>query len=585
MKVLGQMMTEPLLLASVLTHAEKYHGDEEVVSQMPGGQLHRYTYRDLGRRVRSTAGVLADLGLHAGACIATLAWNTHRHLELYFAIPCLGSVCHTINPRLFHEQIVYIINHAEDAALFFDVSFAPLVATLRSRCPTVKYWIALAEADGVPPETPFAQSYEALLARQQGFPEWPSFDENTACLLCYTSGTTGNPKGVLFSHRTTLLHSLATALPDALAVSASEVVCPVVPMFHANGWGLPFTCPMVGAKLVLAGMDTDGESLYRLFEAEGVTFAGAVPTVWQGLIDHLQAHGLRFSSLRRFLVGGASCPPSIIRTMWQDYGVDALPGWGMTELSPIGTLTTAKRKHCALGTEERLELKSNHGRPLFGVDLRLRGMNGEELPCDGQAVGELQVRGLWTVERYFRSEQSALVDGWFSTGDIATIDGDGYLRITDRSKGHRDDRWRRLPQDHRPFQGHDQERRGMDQLDRAGEYCDVASGRGHGCGNRRRQWQVGRASLARRRAAVRWRTVDQAGVARVVRGQGCQVVDTGRRAVRSGAADDGNRQALEAHAAQAVSGLSTARRGRKSSQRRRSCGNACSDGWAILGGG
>ena len=432
--MLGQMMAEPLLLARVLAHAEKYHGDEEVVSQMPGGQVHRYTYRDLGRRVRSTAGVLADLGLHAGACIATLAWNTHRHLELYFAIPCLGSVCHTINPRLFHEQIAYIVNHAEDAALFFDVSFAPLVARLRQRCPTVKHWIALAEPDGVPLDTPFAQSYEALLARQQGFPEWPSFDENTACLLCYTSGTTGNPKGVLFSHRTTVLHSLSTALPDALAVSASEVVCPVVPMFHANGWGLPFTCPMVGAKLVLAGMDTDGESLYRLFEAEGVTFAGAVPTVWQGVIDHLQAHGLRFGSLRRFLVGGASCPPSIIRTMWQDYGVDALPGWGMTELSPIGTLTTAKRKHCALGTEERLELKSNHGRPLFGVDLRLRGMNGEELPCDGQAVGELQVRGLWTVERYFRSEQSALVDGWFSTGDIATIDGDGYLRITDRSK-------------------------------------------------------------------------------------------------------------------------------------------------------
>ena len=432
--MLGQMMTEPLLLARVLTHAEKYHGDEEVVSQMPGGQVHRYTYRDLGRRVRSTAGALAGLGLQAGACIATLAWNTYRHLELYFAIPCLGSVCHTINPRLFHEQIVYIINHAEDAALFFDVSFAPLVATLRSRCPTVKYWIALAEADGVPPETPFAQSYEALLARQQGFPEWPSFDENTACLLCYTSGTTGNPKGVLFSHRTTLLHSLATALPDALSVSAREVVCPVVPMFHANGWGLPFTCPMVGAKLVLAGKDTDGESLYRLFEAEGVTFAGAVPTVWQGVIDHLQAHGLRFGTLRRFLVGGASCPPSIIRTMWQDYGVDALPGWGMTELSPIGTLTAAKRKHCALGGEERLQFKSSHGRPLFGVDLRLRGMHGEELACDGQSVGELQVRGLWTVDRYFRSEQSALVDGWFSTGDIATIDGDGYLRITDRSK-------------------------------------------------------------------------------------------------------------------------------------------------------
>lgn len=432
--MLAQMMKEPLLLSSVLTHAEKYHGDEEIVSRMPAGQVHRYTYRDLAQRVRQTARALLDLGLGEGACIATLGWNTYRHLELYFAIPCLGSVCHTINPRLFHEQIVYIINHADDVALFFDASFAPLVAELRHRCPGVKYWVALVEAESIPADTPFAQSYEALLTRQPSLLEWPSLDENTACLLCYTSGTTGNPKGVLFSHRTTLLHSLATALPDALSISAREVVCPIVPMFHANGWGLPYTCPMVGSKLVLAGMNTDGESLYRLFEAEGVTFAGAVPTVWQGVIDYMQAHGLQFGSLRRFLVGGSSCPFSIIRTMWHDYGVEALPGWGMTELSPIGTLTTTKRKHAKWSPDQLLEFKTNHGRPLFGVDLRLVGKEGEAVPCDGQSVGELQVRGLWTVDTYFKSDRSALIDGWFPTGDIAAIDGEGYLRITDRSK-------------------------------------------------------------------------------------------------------------------------------------------------------
>ncbi len=432
--MLANMMQQPLLLSSVLQHAETYHGDEEIVSRLPSGRLHRYTYRDLGQRARQAAGALQMLGVGDGVRVATLAWNTYRHLELYFAIPCLGAVCHTINPRLFIEQIVYIVNHAEDAILFFDVSFAALIADIRPRCPTVAHWVALVDGDEVPAETPFAFSYEALLTAQAGVSEWPVFDEQTAALLCYTSGTTGHPKGALFSHRSTLLHSLSTALPDALAISASEVVCPIVPMFHANGWGLPYTCPMVGAKLVLAGMHTDGESLYRLFESERVTFAGAVPTVWQGLIDHLQAEQLSLSSLRRFLVGGSACPFSIIRTMWFDYGVAALPGWGMTELSPIGTLTAAKRKHASLSDEARLGFMTNHGRPLFGVELRLVGLNGEPVPCDGHSVGELEVRGLWTIERYFKSEESALRDGWFATGDIASIDGDGYLTISDRSK-------------------------------------------------------------------------------------------------------------------------------------------------------
>lgn len=430
----AQMMSRPLLISSLLEHADTYHGDAEIVTRTVEGPIHRTTYRGLHRRARQAAGALRDLGMNPGDRVGTLAWNTHRHLELYYAISCPGAVCHTINPRLFTPQIVYIVNHAEDSIVLFDATFAPLVAELRPQCPSVRHWVALVDANGVPQSTPFAKSYETLLSRQQDTLPWPELDENTASLLCYTSGTTGNPKGVLFSHRSTVLHSYATALPDAMALSSRDSVCPIVPMFHASCWGLPYTCAMVGAKLVLPGMKMDGESLYELFESEGVTFAGAVPTVWQGLLAYMKPKGLRFGSLTRFLVGGSACPPSVIRAMWEDHRVEALHGWGMTELSPVGTLNTWKRKHAQLSDEERIVFKSTQGRPLYGIELRLVGPSGNALPHDGVSAGELHVRGPWTVASYYKVEPSPLIDGWFPTGDVATIDPDGYLRITDRAK-------------------------------------------------------------------------------------------------------------------------------------------------------
>jgi fatty-acyl-CoA synthase len=432
--MLAQMMRRPLLISSLLEHADTYHGDAPIVTRTVEGGLHRYTYSDFHRRSRQTALALERLGVKPGERIATLAWNTYRHLELYFAISCAGSVCHTINPRLFHEQIVYIINHAEDSVLFFDSTFASLVAQIRDRCPTVEHWVALVPESQIPDATPFAESYDALVSAEPDSYAWPELDENTASLLCYTSGTTGNPKGVLFSHRSTILHSFGTALPDVMDLSSRDSVCPVVPMFHASCWGLPYTCPMVGAKLVLPGMHMDGASLYELFEREGVTFAGGVPTVWQGVLAHMQANGLKFSTLKRFLVGGAACPPAIIRAMWEDYGVEALHGWGMTELSPVGTLNTFKAKHARMSDEDRIAFKCNQGRALYGVEMRLIGPGGEQLAHDGESAGELHVRGPWVVERYYKSDRSPLVDGWFPTGDVATIDRDGYLKITDRSK-------------------------------------------------------------------------------------------------------------------------------------------------------
>ncbi len=428
------MMNQPLLISSLLEHADKYHHDAEIVTRTVEGPTHRTTYRDLHRRARQAARALRGLGMKAGDRVATLAWNTHRHLELYFAVSGAGAVCHTVNPRLFHEQIVYIVNHAEDAIVLFDSTFAPLVAQIRGDCPSVKHWVALVEAQQVPEATLFAESYEALVTGQSDDFEWPRLDEDTASLLCYTSGTTGNPKGVLFSHRSSVLHSYATALPDSMSLSSRDAVCPVVPMFHASCWGLPYTCAMVGAKLVLPGMHTDGQSLYELFEREGVTFAGGVPTVWQGVLAHVKAQRLEFGTLERILVGGSACPPAIIRAMWQDYGVEALHGWGMTELSPVGTLNTFKRKHAGMTDEERIVFKANQGRPPFGIDMRLVGPDGEEQPQDGQSTGELHVRGPWVVERYYKADQSALADGWFPTGDMATVDDDGYLKITDRAK-------------------------------------------------------------------------------------------------------------------------------------------------------
>jgi len=434
----GLIMDQPLLISELIRHAERYHGDTEVVSRLPdaGGALHRSNWSEVAGRSRQVANALGTLGLGPRAVVGTLAWNTHRHLELYYGVSGSQRVLHTINPRLFPEQIGWIINHAEDAVIFFDVSFAPLVDALAAGgCPTVKHWVALTSADRLPTmKNVQPLAYEQLLAAASPAYEWPSFDEREAGSLCYTSGTTGNPKGVLYSHRSTILHTYGTCMPDVMGLSARDVVLPVVPMFHVNAWGLPYSCAAIGAKLVLPGAGLDGPSLYELFESEQVTFSAGVPTVWLGLLQHLQKNGLKFTKPWASIVGGSACPPALMATYWKDYGVKIRHAWGMSEMSPLGTVCTLKEKHLRLSPEEQFAIELKQGRPVFGVDMRIVNEAGQELPRDGKAFGDLQVRGPWIVNGYFKLDQSPLQDGWFPTGDVGTIDPDGYLQITDRSK-------------------------------------------------------------------------------------------------------------------------------------------------------
>jgi len=346
----------------------------------------------------------------------------------------MGAVCHTINPRLFAEQIAFIVNHAEDRLVLFDITFAALVDQLAPQCPQVRAWIALTDRAHLPVMQTPVMCYEDWLDGQQGAFEWPEFDERSASGLCYTSGTTGNPKGALYSHRSTVLHAYGAALPDAMGCSASDVIMPVVPMFHVNAWGLPYAAPLTGAKLVLPGKDLDGASLYALMEAEQVSFSAGVPTVWLGLLNHLTQNNLRFSSLKRTVIGGSACPPAMLRSFEDQFGVRVIHAWGMTELSPLGTLANLKSKHLALPLEAQRHILEKQGHVIFGIDLRIVGSDGLELPWDGVSFGDLQVRGPWVLERYFGQPDSPLVDGWFPTGDVATVDIDGYMQITDRSK-------------------------------------------------------------------------------------------------------------------------------------------------------
>jgi len=433
----GSMMQQPLLVSSLLTHAERHHGDQEVVSRRVEGDIHRYTYRDMAARTRQLANGIAALGVRAGARVGTIAWNGYRHLELYYAVSGSGAVLHTLNPRLHPDQLVWIAEHAEDEVLFFDLSFLPLVEAAAPRLRTVRAFVALTDRAHMPARStvPNLLCYEDLLEAQSTEFTWPVFDENTASSLCYTSGTTGNPKGALYSHRSTVLHTYAIALPDSLNCSAREVILPVVPMFHVNAWGLPYAACMVGAKLVLPGPFLDGRSLYELFEAEGVTMSAGVPTVWQGLLAHVEANNLKFSTMRRTVIGGSACPPAMMQAFQQRHDVNVLHAWGMTELSPLGTACTLKPRHLSLPENERLAIQAKQGRPVFGVDMKIVGEDGAELPHDGVASGELMVRGPWVISSYFKSEGgNPLVDGWFPTGDVATIDGDGFMQITDRSK-------------------------------------------------------------------------------------------------------------------------------------------------------
>ena len=433
----GLMMNMPLLISSLIRHASAHHGDTEIVSRLTEGGIHRYTYSEAHQRSRQLANALITLGVKPGDRVGTLAWNGFRHFETYFAVSGMGAVLHTINPRLFTEQIAYIVNHADDQYVFFDITFAPLIDAIASHCKNVKGWVAMTDRAHMPAmKTTGVQCYEELVATASDRYEWPAFDENTASSLCYTSGTTGNPKGVLYSHRTTILHTYAIALPDVMNLSARDVILPVVPMFHVNAWGTPYACAMVGAKIVFPGAGLDGASLHELFEKEGVTLSAGVPTVWLGLLNYVKQNNLKFSTMNRTVIGGSACPPAMIATFQDEYGVRVLHAWGMTEMSPLGTLNNFKVKHFKFSEAERFAIQQKQGRAIFGVEMRIVGADGKDLPHDGKAFGDLLVRGPWIVREYFKSEGGSPLtpDGWFPTGDVATIDPDGFMQITDRSK-------------------------------------------------------------------------------------------------------------------------------------------------------
>jgi fatty-acyl-CoA synthase len=433
----GLMQQQSLLISSLIDFAEKHHGDGEIISRRVEGDIHRSSWAQVARRARQVANALDGMSLAQSDRIGTLAWNGYRHLELYFGVSGSGRVLHTINPRLHPEQIAWIVNHAEDQVLCFDLTFLPLVQAVHAKCPTIRQWVALCDADKLPADAGVGNliSYEAWMGQQPNTYSWPQLDENTASSLCYTSGTTGNPKGALYSHRSTILHAYAAALPDVMGVSARDAILPVVPMFHVNAWGIPYNAAMTGAKLVFPGPALDGKSVYELIEAESVTFAAGVPTVWQMLLGHMKPSGLKFSTLKRTVIGGSACPPAMIDAFREDYGVDVLHAWGMTELSPLGTLCTLKNKHLKLPAQEQMKLRLKQGRCIFGIDMKIVDSNGQALPHDGKSAGDLLVKGPWVVAGYFKHEGGdPLVDGWFPTGDVATIDADGFMQITDRSK-------------------------------------------------------------------------------------------------------------------------------------------------------
>jgi 3-(methylthio)propionyl---CoA ligase len=435
--VMGQMMSQPLLISSIIQHADRYFGDNEIVSRRVEGDIHRYTYRDCHKRSRQMANALQKLGVKMGDRVATLAWNGYRHLELYYAISGSGAVMHTINPRLHPEQIAYIANHAEDQYLYFDMTFLPLVEAFAAHCKTVKGFIAMCDADRMPKESkiPNLMCYEDLINDNSPDYEWPLFDENSASSLCYTSGTTGNPKGALYSHRSTVLHSYASTMPDALNVSARDAVLPVVPMFHVNAWGLPYSVPLTGAKMVFPGPALDGKSVYELFEQEKVTFSAGVPTVWLGLLTYVGQNNLQFSTFKRTVIGGSACPPAMMKTFRHKYGVEVVHAWGMTEMSPLGTACTLQSRHLDLPEDEKQAVLEKQGHAIYGVDMKIVDDDGKELPWDGQTYGNLLVKGPWIISSYFKGEGGdVLQDGWFPTGDVAIISPDGYMQITDRSK-------------------------------------------------------------------------------------------------------------------------------------------------------
>ncbi|MDX2192714.1 MAG: long-chain-fatty-acid--CoA ligase [Gemmatimonadales bacterium] len=436
MPMLGRMMEMPLLISSVLRHAERWHPWVEVVSRTVEGTTVRSSWGEVARRSRRLANALRSLGVQPGDRVATLAWNTHRHLELYFAVSGMGAVLHTINPRLPLDQLRFILQDAGDVVLCFDATFAPLITPAAAAPTPLRHLVALTEAGALPAGAPDGTlAYEALLAAEPEAFEWPELDERTASSLCYTSGTAGHPKGVLYSHRSSVLHSWALALPDSLSLSTRDVTLPVVPMFHVNAWGIPYAAAMVGSKLVLPGPRLDGASVADLIGAERVTNLLGVPTVWMALLQHLEQAGTRLTTVDRVVIGGAAAPPSMIAKFQHDHGATVLHAWGMTETSPLGTVSRLLPVHDALPEAEQLRVQARQGRPIFGVDLRIVDDAGTALPHDGATAGHLHVRGPWVASGYFNREASDTHhDGWFETGDIGSIDALGYLTLTDRSK-------------------------------------------------------------------------------------------------------------------------------------------------------